>query len=188
MGLFEFLMILISVIVGLAVTEVLTGAANLLRERASVKFYWLHTLMQVGVFFALLQQWWESWDLVNVTEISFGNVLLLLLPSVLLFLIAHLLYPRSAIDADLEEHYYEQTSLLWGLALLGTVLGDIISPLLRGNVLFEDPSNWLGIPVMVCLFALVVSQNRKLHSLIVPITLILVVLDIWLVTPELSSD
>ena len=99
MGLFEFFMILISVIVGLALTEILTGTANLLRERETVRFYWLHSLFQVGIFFALLQQWWESWELVNLTEISFGNVLLRLFPSIMVFMIARLLNPRTAVKS-----------------------------------------------------------------------------------------
>jgi hypothetical protein len=42
MGLFEFLMILLSVIIGLALTELLTGVASLLRVRETVRFYWVH--------------------------------------------------------------------------------------------------------------------------------------------------
>jgi len=53
MGLFEFLMILLSLIIGLGLTEILTGGANLLRARDEVRFYWLHTLFLIGIFFAL---------------------------------------------------------------------------------------------------------------------------------------
>jgi hypothetical protein len=74
MGLFEFLMILLSVIIGLALTELLTGVASLLRVRETVRFYWVHVVLQFGIFFALLQQWWESWDLAEIEVISFGAV------------------------------------------------------------------------------------------------------------------
>ena len=56
MGLFEFVMLLVSIIIGLGLTEILTGAANLVRARETVRFYWIHILFQFGVFFALLQQ------------------------------------------------------------------------------------------------------------------------------------
>lgn len=187
MGLFEFIMVLISVIVGLALTEILTGAANLLRERRTVRFYWLHNLFQLGVFFALLQQWWESWELVDLTVISFGDVLLRLFPSIVLFLIAHLLYPSSVKNANLEEHYFDQSALLWGLALLGTIQGNIVSPLLRGVEVFDDPANWLGFPVILCLLALTFSGNRRVHSILGPVVLSLIILDTWLVTPQLVS-
>ena len=87
MELFEFLMILVSVIIGLALGEVLMGSANLLRERETVRFYWIHVLFQVGVFLALIQQWWESWGLAAVSSISFGAVL------------AHALWSNHAVHA-----------------------------------------------------------------------------------------
>ena len=60
LGLFEFLMVLVSVVIGLGLTEILSGAANLLRARASVRFHWFHVLFQFGVFFALLQEFPRS--------------------------------------------------------------------------------------------------------------------------------
>ena len=109
MGLFEFLMILMSVVIGLALSEVLTGAAGMLRDRDSIHFYWIHSLFQVGVFIALLQQWWESWDFVDVVELRFLSVLSLLLPAVVLYLIAHLLNPRPMAKADLRDYYSAAT-------------------------------------------------------------------------------
>lgn len=71
-------MILIAVVVGLALAELLNGMANLLRVRETVRFHWIHVPFQLGVFFALMQQWWESWDLVDVGIIGFGSVLSIL--------------------------------------------------------------------------------------------------------------
>jgi len=48
-GLFEFLMVLVSVVIGLGLTEILTGAASLIRARDEVRFYWIHVAFQVGV-------------------------------------------------------------------------------------------------------------------------------------------
>ena len=48
MQLFEFLMVLVSIIVGLGVAELLTGLARLLRARKSVRFYWVHALLIPG--------------------------------------------------------------------------------------------------------------------------------------------
>ena len=112
MGLFEFLMVLVSVVIGLGLTEILTGAANLLRARDTVRFHWSHVLFQLGVFFALLQQWWESWDMENMGEISFLAVLAILAPPIILFLIANLLYPSRAEGADLATSYFKQAPVL----------------------------------------------------------------------------
>lgn len=186
MGLFEFLMILLSVIIGLALTELLTGVASLLRVRETIHFYWVHVGFQLGIFFALLQQWWESWDLARVEEISFGEVLLLIVPSLVLFLIAHMLFPRPATDANLEDYYFKQSPIIWGLVVFGTVEGTFIMPLVEQEPIFQA-SNISGPLTVVLCVALAMSKNRKVHAIIAPIVLALVVLDTWLVNPIISA-
>ena len=61
MSLFEFLMVLVSIIIGLGIVEILTGIARQIRCRESIQGYWIHSVLVAIVFFALLQQWWEIW-------------------------------------------------------------------------------------------------------------------------------
>ena len=186
MGLFEFLMILISVVIGLALSELLSGAAGLLRERDTVQTYWIHTLFQVGAFIALLQQWWESWGLVDVEEIRFGYVLSLLLPSVVLYLIAHLVNPRPIKNADLQEYYYLQAPILWTLVIIGTVVGTFVKPVLIGDSVLEI-GNISGFPMIAICVVLALSKNRRVHMLLAPLIIILVLLDTWAVNPAIAS-
>ncbi len=186
MGLFEFLMILVSVVIGLGLTEILTGAARLLQARASIRFHWFHVLFQLGVFFALLQQWWEFWDMEGMGEISYFAVLLLLGPPVFLFLIANLLYPRSPEGADLEEYYYEQAPLLWTLVIAGTVLGTFLQPLAGGEPVFH-PANLSGIPMIVFCVILATSENRHVHAVLGPTIIVMVLLDTVLANPAISA-
>ena len=186
MGLFEFLMVLVSVVIGLGLTEILTGWANLLRARDGIRFYWVHVLLQGGVFFALLQQWWEFWEMEGMGEISFFAVLTLLASPILLFLIAHLLFPAQAQGANLEEYYYRQSSLLWILVVLGTLKGTFLDALVFGYPVFH-PANLSGIPMVACALVLAVSKNRRLHGVLVPIIILTVLLDTILATPVISA-
>jgi hypothetical protein len=186
MGLSEFLMILVSVVVGLGLTEILTGGANLLRARDEVRWYWIHVLFQVGVFFALLQQWWEFWDMEGMSEISFLAVLAVLANPILLFLIAHLLFPTRAEGAELESYYYRQSPLLWGLVIAGTLEGTFVQPLIFGDRVFH-PANLSGIPMVVLCFVLAASDNRRVHSVLVPIIILLVLLDTILANPAITA-
>jgi hypothetical protein len=179
-------MILISVIIGLALSEVLTGAASLLRVRETVSFYWIHVFFQFGVFFALLQQWWESWDLVNVAVIDLWSAILLLFPSVVLFLIAHLLFPRPAENTDLKSYYFKQAPILWGLVIVGTTVGTFVMPLLENEPILKWV-NISGIPMIVICTVLAISKSRLVHSILAPFIIVLVVLDTWLANPTISS-
>ena len=186
MGLFEFLMVLVSVVIGLGITEILTGWANLLRARDGVRFYWIHVAFQFGVFFALLQQWWEFWDLAGVGEISFVAVLTVLTPPIFLFLIAHLLFPVRSEDVDLEEYYYRHAPLLWGLVIVGTLQGTFVHPLVFDYPVFHL-ANISGIPMMALCVFLAVSKNRRVHAVLGPIVFLTVVLDTVLANPAIST-
>jgi hypothetical protein len=186
MGLFEFVMLLVSIIIGLGLTEILTGAANLVRARETVRFYWIHILFQFGVFFALLQQWWESWGLKNVSEINFWAVLSTLSSSIFLFLIAHLLYPSPSENSELEGYYYRQAPLLWGLVVVGTLQGTFLRPLILRDPVFHL-SNLSGIPMVAMCTVLAISKNSRVHSILAPLVLIMVMLDTILVNPAISA-
>ncbi len=187
MALFEFLMVLISVVIGLGLTEILTGGANLLRERDSVRFHWIHVLFQFGVFFALLQQWWESWDWVGLEEISFIAVLTLLASPVFLYLIAHLLFPNPAKNADLESYYYRQASLLWGLVVAGTIVGTFIRPWAWGHPVFHM-ANFSGIPTILICFSLMSTKNPRVHSALAPLIILILILDTLLAGSAISVE
>lgn len=186
MGVFEFLMVLASVVIGLGITEILGGWANLLRARKSTRLYWVHLLLQIGVFLALLQQWWELWDLKSLDELSFFAVLTTLAPLILLFLIAHLLFPPRSETADLETYYYEQAPFLWGLVVLIALVGTLIPPLVFGYPILH-PANLSGLVVIGLALLLALSGSRRIHAVFVPLVLLLVLLDTILANPAIST-
>lgn len=176
MQLFEFLMVLVSIIIGLGVTEVLSGAARLIRARDTVRWYWIHGLFQVAVFLALFQQWWESWDRRLLPEITYGQTIALLLGPVILFLIAHLLFPDPAEGSDLREYYYRQAPVLWGLAMLGTVIGTFVVPASFDSDILH-PSNLSGLATIPMMILLATSKRPWIHGLLASVVLVVLVLD-----------
>jgi hypothetical protein len=88
MSLFEFLMVLVSIIVGLRIAEVLTGIARLIRCRQSIKGFWIHSVAVAAIFFALLQQWWEIWGVGAASDWTFLALIMMLSGPVGLFLMA----------------------------------------------------------------------------------------------------
>lgn len=186
MGLFEFLMVLVSVVIGLGVTEILSGWANSLRARRTVRFYWVHSMFQVGVFLALLQQWWEFWDMEGVGQISFGAVLVVLAPPVVLYLIAHLLFPATVENVDMKRYYFDQAPLLWWLVVAGTVFGTFVPPFVFGYEVLH-PSNLSGIPMIVLCGILATSKNSRVHALLGPVIILMVILDTVLANPAISA-
>jgi hypothetical protein len=97
---FEYLMVLVSIIVGLGIAHVLLGVGQIIDRMASVRsplrlclacFTWLAYIFVWLVLF----WWWEFRFGEFVVEWSIGLYLFLVLYAVLLFLLAAVLVPRS---------------------------------------------------------------------------------------------
>ena len=176
MQLFEFVMILVSIILGLGVTEILAGLGRLLRMRSSVRWFWIHSLFQLGIFLALLQIWWESWDFRLLSEITFPQSLVLLLGPIAVFLIAHLLYPDSAADTDLREYYFAQSRLLWSFVVFSTIVGTFMKPIAFGVVVLQ-PDNVSGLLTIPLGVILAISRSERVHAIAASTILVVLVLD-----------
>lgn len=129
---FEFLMILLSIIVGLGLAEILTGIARLLRDGRQSEFRWIHSAAVITVLLALLQTFWESRGLQQVDTWTFPAMLLMLATPIALFTIAHILFPPDGQFANLGEYYFAQARLIWVLALVTVILGVSFRPLAFG--------------------------------------------------------
>lgn len=187
MGLFEFLMVLVSIIIGLGIAEILTGVARSIRCRASVTGYWVHSVVVTAIFFALLQQWWEIWDLRVATEWTFHGLLMLLSGPVGLFLIAHLLFPEPMPGANLREYYYGVMRPVWWLGALTVVLATLFRPLIFDAALLS-PDNATSFLFFIGFIVLATSTRPQIHSILVPTSLLLILLDILQWTFAIGPD
>lgn len=185
MTLFEFLMVLVSIIVGLGIAEVLTGVARLIRSRDSTSRYWIHSCVVALVFFALIQQWWELWNLRDVPEWTFLSLILMLTGPMGLFLIAHLIFPESLKGADLRNHYYESIRPIGWLAAFTVLFAALFRPVAFGSQLLEL-DNATSLIFLGGFITLATTRNSTLHAVLVPLFLALLLWDIVQWNPTMS--
>ena len=186
MSLFEFLMVLVSIIIGLGITEVLKGIAQMVRCRQSVTPYWVHSVLVVFVMIALLQQWWEIWDLQRVSDWTFTGLLLMLSGPVGLFLIAHLLFPQPVRDADIREYYYGEMRPVWWLGAATVVLATLFRPIVTGFELFviNNATSFIGLAGFIVLG---LTKNRIVHAILVPLFLATILWDVLALSFEIGQ-
>ena len=178
MSLFEFLMVLVSIIIGLGIAAVLTGVARLIRLRGSVRSYWIHSVGVTAIFFALLQQWWEIWGVRVAAEWTFHGLLMMLSGPVGLFLIAHLLFPEPVRGANIREYYFGEMRPVWWLGAMTVVLATLFRPLIFGSDLLT-PDNAISLLFLFQFVALAISTRPLVHSILVPVFLFFVLVDIF---------
>ena len=58
MGMFDYVMVLASVIIGLGVTQLLTGVAAMVQHPDRAKIYWVHLLWVAATFLRAIFWWW----------------------------------------------------------------------------------------------------------------------------------
>ncbi|MEQ8264156.1 hypothetical protein [Pseudohaliea sp.] len=186
MSLFEFIMIMIAIIIGLGIAELLAGVSSLLRHRAKAKTYWVHMLLTAVVFLALLQQFWEAWSLREVSEWTFIALLQVLGAPVCLYLCARLLLPENLEGEDIEGYYYSEMRPIWLLLFIGVCLSTTLRPIVfDGKLLAAD--NLQSLIILVALPLLWASSNRVLHSFCVSLALLLVLGDIVIFAGDIAN-
>ena len=185
MSLFEFLMVLVSLIIGLGIAELLSGVAKTIRNRETVRLYWIHAAFVVIVFLALLQSWWEIWGVRNVPVWTFIGLLMMLGGPIGLFLIAHLIFPERIVEADFKEYYYEKMRPVLWVAVLTVLVSSTFRPVILGADLFAL-NNLSSFVLIVLLSILAFTKKTIIHAIIVTFILFLMLADIILVNMEIQ--
>lgn len=177
MSLFEFLMVLVSIIIGLGITEILNGIARCIRCRESIQGYWVHAVLVLAVFVALLQQWWEIWGVRSAPEWTFVSLVMMLSGPVGLYLMAHLLFPEPIRGARFREYYYGAMRPVWWLAAATVVAATLFRPIAVQDELLSA-SNATSFVGLFAFVTLAMSRRPIIHYVLVPAFLLLLLLDI----------
>lgn len=185
MSLFEFLMVLVSLIIGLGLAELLSGVAKILKNKEEVRLYWVHSLFIAIIFLALLQTWWEIWGVRETPSWTFIGLVIMLGGPIGLFLISHLVFPDELVGADLEAFYYEKIDSVFWVGVLTVLASMLFRPIVMGTDLFimKNASSFLLIAIFI---ALANTKNRVFHGCMVVLVLAAFLADILLVSMEIQ--
>jgi len=120
---FNYLSVLLSIVLGLAITQVLQGLRGLILTRAKVKVY-LPTAIWTGLVLLLaIQWWWASFAMHVYANWTFVALLVVILHAISVYMAAALVLPDVAGDAvvDLRDHYFAHKSWFFGALLASLV-------------------------------------------------------------------
>lgn len=92
---FEYVSMLISLILGLGITQLLSALTDLLYHYNKVKFYWPHSLWIVFIIFLHIQDWFITFQLKDKWVWNLPELFFVLLYPVALFAVAKLLLPTN---------------------------------------------------------------------------------------------
>lgn len=186
---FEFVTVLISIILGLGITQIMSGIADIIHQWDKVKLYWPHLLWIILVFILHVQEWWLTYELRSVEVWRLPFFLFEILYPISLFILARILFPFSGDETsnDLKVFYFRNFRKFFLMVMILSVLSGLENIFTHGL----GPEGWmvnLGIFLLLLIVVKIKNTSERIHKL-VAITLLIamvtgIVLNVneWLIT------
>ena len=120
MDAFSYLSVMISLILGLAITQVLKGFRGLMHARTRLTVYWPAVLWGILIIVMSVQSWWAMFSLRTHVDWTFLQFSVVLAQTIVLYLLAALVLPDVFGDApvNLRDHYYDHRGWFFWLLVL----------------------------------------------------------------------
>lgn len=164
MEVFNYVMVLVSVITGLAVTQLLGGVVQLIQEPGRAKIYWVHLVWAAANFLWVMAWWWMEFSL-SRQQWNFQLYLFVITYAVIIYLRCAITFPSATESyGDLRAYYYSRRGFAYGLAILQVVV-DFADTLLKGwaHLIALGPFYWIGMPVLALAAAIAMKTRNHIY-------------------------
>ncbi|HST29702.1 MAG TPA: hypothetical protein VLK27_02555 [Chthoniobacterales bacterium] len=133
---FSYLSVLLSVILGLAVTQILKGFRGLVLARAQIRIYWPVLAWAFLWLLACVQSWWAMFGMRGIQNWTFEQFSVVLLQTVLTYMVAGLIFPDlfGTEPIDLKASFYAHRKWFFLLALSVIVTSVVKDVVLAGHL------------------------------------------------------
>jgi hypothetical protein len=182
---FEYVSVLLSIILGLGITVLLTGVAEIIRNWKNVTLYWPYLIWIVVVFVLHLQEWWVTYSLRSEMTWTLPRFLFIASYPIVLFILANLLFPGKwpKYTIDLKQHYYAHSAKYFGSAFMLSTISFLQNYFLLH---YSISDQLLQVMVAIGFLLLLVTrpQSEVIHKLVAALFIILLTIS-FLLIPEL---
>ena len=131
---FEYITVLISIILGLGITQIVTGVGDVIHQWDKMKLYWPHSLWVMLAFIMHIHEWWYTYDLKKHESWHIVPFLFTTLYPILLFVLARILFPFGSMDTEtnFKEFYFKNYKKFFLMVIILAVLAIIQDVALEG--------------------------------------------------------
>jgi hypothetical protein len=187
MSAFEYVTVLISIVLSLGIAQILTNVASLIKKSGKVILYWPHLLWVMFVLLLHVQEWWVTYELKSHTPWRLPTFLFIMAYPVNLFVLAHLLFPNKLKGVvDLKKYYLQNFKKIFAVLSLSGLFS-ILYNLFILNLSLKDQLLQILLILVVSIIAVKQFTNEWIHkavSLIVMLTIIASIViewNVWLI-------
>ena len=165
MTVFEYLMVMVSMVLALALAQLLRGATEIF---TNPNRYWVHSTWVLVLIFLVIQTWWAFWDWNSLANWDLLSFLFLLSFPIGVFIASYLLIPayRSA-EMDWKAHFYAVKWWLFVTIACVEVIGIGLSWILLGTSLLHPYRIFQSALVITTITAAIASSHTVQAPLVI---------------------
>jgi len=177
---FEYVMVLVSIIVGLGIAHILLGIGGIIdrlsRKDDRLELSLAHAAWLGHCFLWLVMFWWWEYRLsMTVEDWSMGLYLFLIFYAVAIFLLQAVLVPRTWDGVtSLKEYFLERRVWFYSLLAFATIL-DTLDSYLTGGFQYILDTGYIGMGISVATIPVVIigirTANIRTHNIMATIFL-----------------
>lgn len=175
----EYVSVLVSIIVGLAVADLLISFHRLLRVGRAVRWYWLVPLLAIYIMLVIVAFWWGSYIwLLHLQALTMSQFLPTFLAAITIFLLSAAILPDEIPEGglDLKAWYLQNSRQIWILASLALLLvivfdGERQLTTPESALKFAE-SRWDDLALLTGSVVLIFTRRLRLHELYVIIAVV----------------
>ena len=188
MDAFSYLSVLLSVILGLAVQQVLQGYRGLALSRRRVRWSALPVIWSVLILAMVAQHWWASFDLSTRGEWSFALFATILVQTGLIYMMAGVVLPDIPADqpVDLKDHYYREAPVFFGIGA-ATILWSMFREYMLEGRLLEPLNLAFHLVFLAMAVAAAATRRPRLHEALAAVMAALITAYIALLFARLGA-
>tara|TARA_R110002124_G_scaffold114535_63_gene269911 strand:- start:18877 stop:19464 length:588 start_codon:yes stop_codon:yes gene_type:complete len=172
---FPHIRIVMGMVIGLGMTRLLLGVAGMVQHPDRARLSSIHLLWVGSILLELVHFWWWQFALFHLESWTFGVFFFLIAYTVVLFLLAALLFPDNLAEyAGYEDFFLQRRQWFFGLFAASFVF-DLIDSLLKGQAHWDrfGIEYYIQVPIGVALCGLAIwTANRRVHLALVSVHLL----------------
>jgi hypothetical protein len=183
---FNYLAVLISIILGLGIAQLLSGFGRWIEQRSSFRAYGPAMAWTAMLLLIHIQGWWSMFGMRHHANWTFIQFCIVLLQPITLFLLATLVLPgANAPELDLRSNYFAQRRWFFGLLMALLVVSVVKDLALNGEL--PDPANlaFHGLLFATSLVA-IATENEAFHRFLAYTSLAMIAVYISLLFARLE--
>ena len=183
---FSYFVTFYSLVLGLSLTELLSGFARLVRARALGRLEPQTALVALLTLIIIVATWVDGWVALRSVTVDLAGLWAPVVMAICYYLAAAVIFPHQEADRErLASYYHERRRFIVGMLLVGALLEQLIWRPIFTVLLARQPAVfwWWDVPYNMAIdgamIALLFTRSRVANIVLLGVLIMLITIPYW---------